>query len=225
MLNRFKGMVCFICVLSLCSYWARESSADVDLTLPFTILKYDGGNLTADSPTMFLPAKFDNEGDVTRFRSAQFQLSTVGMDSPATSDPATSKFWDGTSNPGLISILDNSTSTSLLTGELMTLSLSIVNPSLGLITGTGSFAVTGGSLASQFGGDGILETVALSFTVPTSFLGTSFNVISTSRLTASTGSGGSESLPEAPAFMVWLGLISVIGIGASLSFRKRRLAH
>ncbi len=220
--KRVIRLACLVIAGSVGALVAAAASADVKLSVPAAILKFDAGtgDLTANSQVLW-SVTLDNNGTTSSLPASQFQLSTSGMTPVATADPNVSRIWAATSsNPGTIALLDSQTSSTVLTGQLMGLSLDVANPASGLIEGAGSFAVTGGSLAGDFGSDGVLETVALSFALPVGF-SSDFTVFANSVLASTSPSGDSGAVPEASAFVVWLGLIGVMAVGTSVFARRK----
>lgn len=99
--------------------------------------------------------------------SGSIFLNTSGLDSQITNNNKTITYTMN-GNSGKLDLLDNNYS-PLLLGSLEYLQMTIIDPFEGSFVGSGSFLITGGSLASDFGTNGGLATIGIAFNVPLDF--------------------------------------------------------
>ncbi len=102
-----------------------------------------------------------------------------------------------------------------LLGQFKDLSMTVVDPALGLFDGSGNFRVTGGSLAADFGDNGGLVTIGLTFQVPANF-NSGFIAVASTRLFPQVPNSG---IPEPASLLTWIGL----ALAGAVGYRRRAL--
>ena len=146
-----------------------------------------------------------------------FVLGTTNMNSVISNQGKTITYTMG-NNGGQINLQKieaDYSYTPLLIGSLESLEMTVINPVLGLFEGLGCFSVTGGSLASDFGANGGLASVGISFNMPLDFY-SSFAGIANTNLYPQ-----ASHVPE-PSTILLLGsgLLGLVGYGRKRFSKK-----
>lgn len=145
-----------------------------------------------------------DDGTMDSYSNIRFDLDTYGLAAVISDDYLTATY---TGYEGTVEIRDANVDDNgyLLRGKLQSLRLEITDPDLGYFTGEGHFLVTGGSLMNDFGTEGGLATIGLSWNVPASFE-TPFAAMANTKLYPE------ASIPDATT-LVLLGSAMLIGGG------------
>lgn len=195
------------------------SAATIDeIDIPITGATYNvaNGDFTISGRPSSDVAVFYNDGSTpnpVRYGFVIFNLSTIGMDSTVSADGSSIQY-DANGSVGDLSMLDGDDGFSVLfQAELVSLSLDIIDAGLGAFAGSGSFLVSGGSLADDFGAEGGVTSIGISFTVPVDF-NSSFAALANIQLGPGAGSGsgggGDPTIPEPAAALVFgIGLLLI----------------
>ena len=157
-----------------------------DITATMVVAKYyDDSRLFSLSGASDILVNYDD--DTNRTYNGNLILSSNGLSSVITNQGRTINYMTDSSignNGGLIVLQElgpNFTSIQLLVGTLDHLQMTVVDPSLGFFEGSGAFSVFGGKLAEDFGANGGLATIGISFKVPLGF-DNSFTAMANTRL-------------------------------------------
>jgi hypothetical protein len=166
----------FVTAFSLIAQSAKALPIIDEINIPITSATFNSftGDFTISGRPTSQVSFFYNDGrqpNPETFPSTTviiFDLSTIGLAHQISLDGSTIEY-SSTGLFGDISLFDRTNLSSILEGELKSLTMTIIDPGLGAFEGSGSFDVTGGSLANDFGANGGLATIGISFTVPADF--------------------------------------------------------
>ena len=171
-----KKFLIFLCAVTLVFGMVGSASATQITGISAPMLGASYNHLTGDFTISGVsPSVGVNYGDSTLNETyyGNFLLGTTGLSSVISNGGKTITY---TMDPltgntgGHLDLRDaGSGYTELLIGNLESLEMTIINPVLGLFEGLGHFLVMGGSLESDFGANGGLATVGISFNMPLDF--------------------------------------------------------
>ncbi len=175
-----------------------------EITIPITGANYDTSNgFTVSGRPNGIASIFYNDNRAPNPETNDFvifDLSAIGLNGVVSPDGSEINY-TSSGSLGSMSLLDgNNSFSTLLQGELTSLTLTTIDPSIGAFEGAGDFNVTGGSLAKDFGKIGGVKLIGISFRVPTTF-NTNFAALANTKLFPQTP----VPLPNA----AWAGLLTV----------------
>ncbi len=150
---------------------STKAASITNIGIPITSATYDsstGNFIISGRPSSDVIVTY-NDTTSTSFGFTIFNLSTNGMSSTVSSDGSTINYIEN--SVGNITLLDgNAGFDEIFTADLIGLSMNIIDPRIGAFEGTGSFIVTGfPPLSTEFGTNGGIATIGISFTVPANF--------------------------------------------------------
>ena len=189
-----------------------------EILVPPTVVQYNtnGGGIFSVGGPAGAPIKVNyDDGSTQLINFAAFSLNTGTLTGIITENDTKIAYNSDGTTFGIVSVTDqlNTPDSPYLSGSLNYLELEIVNQELGHFEGTGRFDVTGGSLANDFGNNGGLATVGISFDLPSDFSSGFFAVGNTKLFPEAVGA------PEPSSIAV--GSIGLLSLGIMIWRRKR----
>lgn len=167
-----RCVVVGLTILTLCLIAQSAKAIPItEISIPMGSAKYNIADHSFVISTYTEVVVFYEGFNMEKYEDSMFALDTKGLDWEVSPDNRTIKY-DAHGGAGKINLLDVSdmfNPITLLAGELHGLQMTIVDPIMGVFEGTGNFAVLGGSLASDFGDNGGLATIGITFNVPFDF--------------------------------------------------------
>lgn len=223
-MNKLSGVVLapvlMLGVLAVMAPGARALPLISEIDIPITGASYNAstGDLSLSGRPASDVSVFYDDGrspNPVTYGFTIFDLNTTGLDSAVSGDGMRIEY-ASSGGLGNMTLLDGDDGFSiLLSADLVSLEMTVLDPGIGAIAGSGAFEITGGSLADDFGLVGGLTTLGLSFTVPADF-DSSFSALANMALRSS--GADSPPLPEPAAAIVF-------GLGMILVARSVRRAH
>ncbi len=167
-----KGfVVIFLAMMVSLGAQSTKAASITNIGIPITSATYNGSTgdfIISGRPSSDVIVTYE-DNTTTSFDFTIFNLSTNGMSSTVSSDGSMIDYIEN--SVGNITLLDgNAGFNQIFTADLISLSMNIIDPRLGAFEGTGSFIVTGyPPLSTEFGTNGGIATIGISFTVPADF--------------------------------------------------------
>ena len=168
---KFAVITVFVVISGLFAQSAMAAQI-TGISVPMLGASYNNltGDFTISGVSPSVVVSYGDSTNVTYY--GNFLLGTTGLNSVISNKGKTITYTVDTSigNTGRVDLRDAANSyTELLIGNLERLEMTIINPVLGLFEGEGFFSIMGGSLESDFGANGGLASVGISFNMPLDF--------------------------------------------------------
>ena len=183
--NHLAEITLFV-IVNFIVFDVKSSPLIDEITIPITGTYYDSlnGHFTISGRPNSLTSVFYDPGYTPTpetYNFTIFNLSTNNLTGTVSANGSKIDY-TSTGSFGNLNLLDGDNSfSSLLEGQLVSLSLEVIDSSLGAFDGYAEFNITGGALAADFSDSGELSFLGIAFLTPADF-NSSFSALSNTHL-------------------------------------------